>query len=54
MLKRQSQDLFVGDFSLPVGTMTNSIFTHAVHGRLFVETLPKDMGRVGMKGEGRQ
>jgi hypothetical protein len=44
--------VFGGDFCAPVGTTTNSLFTHAVHGRLLCQTVPKDRGRVGMRGEG--
>ncbi len=41
-----------GDFWIPVGISANSVFTDAVHGRYMVRSVPRDMGRVGMNGEG--
>ena len=52
VFKRQIEYVFGGDFCAPVGTTTNSLFSHAVHGRLLCQTVPKDRGRVGMRGEG--
>jgi hypothetical protein len=52
VFKRQKEYVFVGDFCAPVETATNSLFTHAVHGRLLCQTVPNDRGRVGMRGEG--
>ena len=51
---RQIEYVFEGDFFPPVGatTSSSSLFTHAVHGRLLCQTVPKDRGRVGMRGEG--
>ncbi len=34
VFKRQIEYVFGGDFCAPVGTTTNSLFTHAVHGRV--------------------
>ena len=39
--------MFEGDFFVPVGATTNSMFTHALHGRLLCQTVPKDIGRMG-------
>ncbi len=43
---------FGGDFVLHVGTTSISFSAHAVHGTFVVQTIPRDMGRVGIKGEG--
>ena len=51
-LNTQERIYFGGDFLLPVGKSVISPFTHAVHGRFRVQTVPMDMGRVGIKGEG--
>ncbi len=50
---RQIEYVFEGDFFPPVGATANSLFTHAVHGRLLCQTVPKDMERMGIRGEGR-
>ena len=52
VFKRQIEFVFGGDFCAPVGTTTNCLFTHAVHGCLLCQTVPKDRGRVRMSGEG--
>ncbi len=51
---RQIEYVFEGDFFPPVGATTNSLFTNAVHGRLLCQTVPKDMGRMGIRGEGQR
>ena len=51
---RQKEYMFEGDFFVPVGATTNSMFTHALHGRLLCQTVPKDMGRMGIREEGRE
>jgi hypothetical protein len=51
-VNRQKRIYFGVDSLLPVGITVISPFTHAVHGRLRVQTVPMEMRRrVVMKGE---
>jgi len=50
-LKRQEEVVFWGDFWIPGGTTPITVVPHAVHGSFMVQTVPRGIVRVGMKGE---
>jgi hypothetical protein len=51
VLNRQEEVVFWGDFLVPGGTTPITVVAHAVHGSFIVQTVPRGIARVVIKGE---